>query len=241
MRKVHTYNDPIATAEAFGDYLMNELEKSDTFHCALSGGSTPKILFKYLAEKFKESNLWQKLHLYWGDERCVPPSDQESNFKMTKDLLISHVSLPEENIHRIKGEENPTNEARRYAEELINNLPTANDLPVFDMVILGMGSDGHTASIFPHQMELLKSTEICAVAIHPTSGQKRITLTGHVLNAANEVVFLVTGDGKKDKVSAILSKKGAYKDYPASHIEPNSDRLAWYLDTAAASIFMQEG
>jgi len=225
------FKNPIATAEAFGDHLMDCIAASETYHCALSGGSTPKLLFSYLAEKYLNSPSWEKLHVYWGDERCLPPDHSDSNFKLTDELLLSKVSIPKENIHRVKGEGDPSVEAERYAQELATSLGA--DM-TFDMIILGMGEDGHTASIFPHQMELLNDVKSCAVAMHPISGQQRVTLTGPVINKAKEVVFLVTGAGKKEKLTEIFEHKGDWKSYPASHIRPEKGMLTWYVDEAAS-------
>lgn len=227
------FADPQQTAEAFGAYLMKQVEASESFHCALSGGSTPKLLFKYLAENYTDEALWKKLHLYWGDERCVPPEDEESNYKMTNDLLLSKVAIPEVNIHRVRGEDDSAGEAKRYGEELLDAIPVTDGKPVFDLIILGMGDDGHTASIFPHQIELLDSDTVCEVATHPTSGQKRVTLTGEVINAAKEVVFLVTGAGKKERISEIYNQEGDWVTFPAAHID--AGKLFWFVDEAAVS------
>lgn len=232
---VRTFENPTKTAQAFGDYLMKAVEQSEgNFHCALSGGSTPKILFDYLAEKYPNSALWDRVHFYWGDERCVPPTDSESNYKMTKEHLLDKIDIPDENVHRVLGENDPLTEANRYSHELTTFLPTKNELPVFDLIILGMGTDGHTASIFPHQMELLNSEKICDVAKHPDSGQSRVTLTGKVINQAKEVVFLVTGANKKEKISEIFNQNGNWKTYPSAHIKPVAGKLKWFIDAEAA-------
>lgn len=232
---LNIFLDPQRTAEAFGDYLMLQAENKATFHCALSGGSTPKILFDYMAERYKDSPLWTRMHFYWGDERCVAPDHEESNYKMAKERLFDKVPVPEANIHRIKGENDPEQEASRYAEELAEHMPLQDGQPVFDMIILGMGGDGHTASIFPHQMELLTSESICEVATHPESGQKRVTLTGPMINAGHEVAFLVTGEGKQEKISEIFHKTGSWEMYPAAHINPELGILQWFIDEAAAA------
>eukprot|EP00903_Cladosiphon_okamuranus_P000452 g450.t1 len=159
----------------------------------------------------------------------------ESNYGMTKQLLFNHVDLPEENIHRVIGEADPTAEAIRYSAEISDNTEASEGYPVFDLVILGMGSDGHTASIFPHQMDLLKSEKFCAVADHPESGQQRITLTGPVINRAKAVAFLVTGESKQEKVSAILGREEGATQFPAAHIMPQSGDLHWFMDEAAYS------
>jgi 6-phosphogluconolactonase len=177
---------------------------------------------------------WSQVHFYWGDERCVPPTDAESNYGMTAELLLSKIEIPGENIHRIQGENDPEQEARRYGELLVKELQTYNGVPQFDLVILGMGDDGHTASIFPYQMHLWESAKNCEVAKHPGSGQKRITITGSVINTASVVAFLVTGAGKAPKVREIIQKEGDYKAYPASLVEPESGELYWFLDKDAA-------
>ncbi len=224
----------------FSRYLAILIANRDIAHIALSGGSTPKIVFDELATNFQEDIDWSNVHLYWGDERCVPPEDDDSNYKMTVTHLISKIDIPEENIHRIKGENNPEYEAKRYAELLDERLPKAGGIPQFDLVILGMGDDGHTASIFPHEIELWNSEKYCEVAVHPDSGQKRITLTGGIINNADTVVFLVTGSNKTEKFNEIKNQMGNYKSYPASLVNPESGRLLWFLDEAAAGITLNQ-
>lgn len=216
-------------AKAFAKYLREEIEKSENFHLALSGGSTPKILFDHLAKEYSDKIDWEKVHLYWGDERCVAPDHEESNYGMTYARLIQHISIPESNIHRVLGENDPATEADRYGKRIEWNLPIKDGVPIFDLVILGMGGDGHTASIFPHQMELMTADETCGVATHPNSGQKRITLTGNIINAAKQIHFLVTGASKKPVLDEIFNQKGNYKKYPASYIESGK----WWLDREA--------
>ena len=228
--KTHIFKDNPAVAEAFARYLYRQISIADTFHIALSGGSTPKALFDYIAKNYAQKIDWQKVHLYWGDERCVPPSHAESNYGMTDSKLLRHINIPFVNVHRVLGRRVPAEEATRYGQEIEGLLPSKNGLPIFDMVLLGMGSDGHTASIFPHQMELLTSDKICGVAIHPESGQRRITLTGEVINSARKIHFLVTGASKTKVVKEIFDKTGDYEKYPAAHI----DYAEWWMDEAAA-------
>jgi len=225
----HTFKDNQAVAIAFAKHLADQIKQSTTFNIALSGGSTPKVLFKLLAEQYAKKIDWKKLHLFWGDERCVLPTDSESNYGVTKEKLLDHIDIPFVNIHRVLGNRNPQEEATRYEKEIQWCLPEKNGLPVFDLIMLGMGSDGHTASIFPHEMELLTTDDICGVATHPDSGQKRVTLTGRVINNAKQIHFLVTGASKEEKVQEIFSKTGNYKAYPAAHIN-DAD---WWLDEAA--------
>lgn len=219
-------------AKQFSSFLAERIENNTRFTIALSGGSTPKVVFDYLADNHPQLN-WSKVHLFWGDERCVPPDDAESNYKMTVDHLINHIAIPEENIHRIKGEEDPEKEAIRYGAKLNNHLPETKGIPQFDLVILGMGSDGHTASIFPHEIDLWDSENNCVVATHPDSGQRRVSLTGKVINNAKEVAFLVTGKDKRKKVSEILSRSTVSKNYPASLVDPMYGKLYWFLDEVA--------
>jgi 6-phosphogluconolactonase len=234
--KTKTYKDKQEVAEKFSSYFANLVKDYGTFHVALSGGSTPKLIFDVLADQYGETIDWSQIHFYWGDERCVSPMDEQSNFKMTKDHLFSKIKVPKENIHRVLGENQPMGEAMRYANLLEINLDRVDEIPQFDLVILGMGDDGHTASIFPHEMELWQADDHCVVATHPDSGQKRVSINGKVINKAKEVIFLVTGDTKAEKVKEIHGKLGNYKKYPAALVQPESGKLTWFLDEAATSL-----
>ena len=141
-----------------------------------------------------------------------------------------------ENIHRIRGEKNPEQEARRYSKEMQETLNSRGKDPVFDLIILGLGEDGHTASIFPDQLELFEYPDNCAVAIHPITGQKRITITGNVLNNSNRIFFLVTGEKKAIRISEIMNDNEAAKLLPAYYIAPTNGDLIWFLDEEAASL-----
>lgn len=231
--QVRIYKTKQQVAENFSQYFADLVASKEHLYIALSGGSTPKIVFDYLAENFADLN-WSKVHFFWGDERCVLPTDDESNYKMTMDYLLSKIAISNQNIHRIQGENNPKDEATRYSEVLAQNLPKDIHTPKFDLVILGMGDDGHTASIFPHEIKLWDSKENCVVAIHPNSGQKRVSITGKIINNASQVAFLVTGESKAEKVFEIIKNTGNYKSYPASLVKPISGKLVWFLDEAAA-------
>jgi 6-phosphogluconolactonase len=232
----HIFRDKQAVAEAFAQYLADQIEAAeDYFAIALSGGSTPKILFDHLAEAYQDKIDWKKVKLFWGDERCVPPEDDDSNYKMTKEHLLDHIDMPEDNIFRVKGEDAPFQESARYGQVLIQELNAKYNIPQFDLIILGMGEDGHTASIFPDRIDLLQHADPTAVAQHPESGQKRISLTGPVLNNAKNVCFLLTGESKAEKVKEIFGKEEGYLQYPAAHVQPSEGELHWWLDEAAAS------
>ncbi len=235
--EVRIFETPKKVYKAISKEIIKHAQKSNQprFDIALSGGNSTKGLFKKMSKKYADKIPWERIHLWWGDERCVSPHDEESNYKMTVDYLLSRINIPKENIHRIRGEKNPDEEAVRYSEEIASNLNQRGNIPVFDLIILGMGNDGHTASVFPNQMELLNDENICAVAQHPTSGQKRITLTGKVINNANRIFFLTTGEGKATRISEIMNDNEKAKLLPAYHISPDNGRLIWFLDEAAAS------
>lgn len=229
------YKDKQDVAEQFSTYFAELVKDKSEFHVALSGGSTPKIVFDILALNYGNTIDWSNIHFYWGDERCVPPTDDQSNYKMTVEHLFSKITVPEGNIHRVLGEAEPDREAMRYANLLEINLDRVEGIPQFDLVVLGMGDDGHTASIFPHEIDLWDAEDHCVVATHPESGQKRVSINGDVINTAKEVAFLVTGAGKAEKVKAIHERTEGFEAYPASLVNPSSGKLLWFMDEAAAA------
>ena len=231
MKKI-IFKTPRTLASAFADQLVNLACDKEIVHVALSGGSTPKLLFEILAANYKNDD-WSQLRFYWGDERCVSPDDSESNYLLAKKLFFEPANIASEHIFRVLGEKDPKKEAERYGNLLYKSLPIVNDLPCFDLVYLGMGEDGHTASIFPHEMELMTHQEVCAVATHPTSGQKRVTLTGPVINNARSIVFLITGTAKYPRIKSILKDQRDFESFPAAYIQPTHGHLTWYLDEAA--------
>ena len=234
---IHTFDTPEATARAVAELLLVKAKEkaklSLPFNLALSGGNTPKLLFQILAQDFQDSMPWHIVRLFWVDERCVAPTHSDSNFGMTFENLLKQVPIHDANIYRMLGESDPQKEALRYANLLEAQLPLVNGLPKFDLVLLGMGDDGHTASIFPDNLPLLDVAETVAVAVHPASGQKRITLTGNVINASAQVIFLITGASKSSVLRQIISHESGYDCYPASYIQSGS--VAFYLDKAAAN------
>ncbi len=235
---IHIYKTPQALAEALAHdiflNIMQTLKQQRYFSIALSGGNTPKLLFSVLSKGEFGAIPWDNVLLFWGDERCVPPDHPDSNFGMSSQYLLQNIVIPENNIFRIKGENEPAKEAERYSQVISEHLQVSNGLPVFDLVLLGLGEDGHTASIFPDQMEMLKSDLICEVAVHPENQQKRISLTAKVINKARSVIFLVTGASKASVVTSILNHHDQAEKYPAAHISPSQGELHWYLDEAAA-------
>ncbi|MFK7770406.1 MAG: 6-phosphogluconolactonase [Mariniblastus sp.] len=236
---IKTFADNPAVANAFAkDFveLLKTLTSSQAkVTVALSGGSTPKLLYSILAEEFSEAVDWSRVHFFWGDERCVPPTDEQSNYGEADTLFLSKIKMPESNVHRIWGENVPVIERERYEHVVVTHVaPGSDSVPSFDIMLLGMGGDGHTASIFPHEIEFLKSGNICEVATHPESGQNRITLTGKILNASKHVFFLVTGSGKAEVLAEIFGKTGKFETYPTTHIAPAIEPT-FYIDEAAAA------
>jgi 6-phosphogluconolactonase len=234
-QNLHIFKTPEELAGKFAVQLMNWVanHSGNEFHLAISGGKTPDLLFAALAEQYADSELWQKVHFWWVDERMVPPGDPESNFGVVERLLFSQIKLPAENIHRVRGENAPESEALSYSGQIQERLERTNGWPVFQLIILGMGDDGHTASIFPDQLNLLDSDQICTVATHPVSGQKRVTLTGKAINNAEKICFLVTGSSKAQRMLQIFSQSPEARQLPASYIATASGSPEWYVDEAA--------
>jgi 6-phosphogluconolactonase len=204
---------------------------------AISGGQTPELFFKHLAAgKGVAGELpdWNKIHLFWVDERCVPPDHPDSNFGMTAKNLLMKKLIPDSNIHRIKGENDPVSEARRYSDEIIRYTARENGMPVFDWIFLGIGSDGHTASIFPDRPDLKNSVNICEAVKHPSSGQDRITLTGRTIINAKRITFMVTGKSKSKVIRQILEGEPGSEILPAGFITNSGVKSEYYLDYEAA-------
>ena len=207
-------------------------EKGTPVHISLSGGSTPKLLFTTLAQAPYANELqWQNLHFWWGDDRMVPPTDEQSNYGEVQKLLFDHINIPAENIHRIRGEENVETELARFSQELTACVP---DL-AFDWIILGMGNDGHTASLFPHQTNF-DDPNVAVIAKHPESGQIRISKTAKLIEKAKRITYLVTGAAKAEILKEIEETPAESLPYPAAKIQAQNGVTEWYLDKDAARL-----
>jgi 6-phosphogluconolactonase len=203
---------------------------------ALAGGTTPMRTYQAWRDLFSgEPKQWQNLHFFWGDERCVPPDHPESNYGGVNRALLSHIPISDENIHRIQGERDPVDEAKRYSGVVQTTLvQTADGWPQFDWVLLGVGEDGHVASLFPGQETLECLDRVATVATHPESGQQRISLTLPVINRARLVTMVVTGRQKASIVARIFgSRQDPY--LPAQRVQPIEGTLVWILDRDAAA------
>jgi 6-phosphogluconolactonase len=236
-KSTYIYPDKESMAAAFVcEFARTQREYSGEgkpLNIALSGGSTPLTIFKMLAEQTVRDE-WTGVNLYWGDERCVPPDHAESNYGNARDALLEPAGIAEDQIHPIRGELRPQGEAARYGNLLQQQLPMENGFPVFDWIWLGLGTDGHTASIFPQHIELWTAGSPCIVSNHPETAQSRISITGGVINHAKRVSFLVTGKSKAPVIQEIFFKEGRYAEYPAFYVDPASGYLEWYLDQHAA-------
>lgn len=201
-------------------------------HISLSGGSTPKLLFKTLAQApFNTSIKWENLHFWWGDDRMVPPQDSESNYGEVQKLLFDHIQIPAQNIHRIRGEEPVEQELKRFEQELSAVIPNG----IFDWIILGMGGDGHTASLFPYQTNF-DDQNLAVIAKHPESGQIRISKTVKLIEQAKRITYLVTGAAKAEILKEIQTIPASELPYPAARIKAKQGVTEWYLDKDAAKL-----
>lgn len=229
-------------ANEFQKYVKKLAETNKQVNIALSGGSSPapfyRRLGRYNAIDSRKIN-WEIIHFFWGDERCVPPNHEDSNYGLAKKYFLRALNVPEENIHRIKGERIPSEEAQAYSDYLMSNVPLRNNYPAFDWIFLGIGEDGHVASIFPDQMTLLFSDKLCETAIHPQTKQERITMTGKVLINAHRITFIITGESKKQLLKEIIDQDPVAKAYPANYIKPVRGKMDWYLDRQAAILLNQ--
>lgn len=211
------------------------------FRVVLAGGETPRRLYCLLAKQgTRERIAWEQVHVFWSDERSLPPSSEESNFHMARVTLLDHVPIPSSNVHRIRGEAEAVCAAAEYEQLLRAQLgtptgpPSTAPLHRFDLVLLGMGNDGHTASLFPGSVLLREQQSWVVAPRAEIAAVQRITLTPVILNAAAEIVFLVSGSSKARMLQQVLEDPIQLHPLPAQAICPRDGRLTWLLDAAAA-------
>src|SRR5580698_6376419 len=234
---------PAATARAgaqlFSDAATRAASARGVARIAISGGTTPKTMFALLsnpAEPFSKQVPWDRIELYWVDERCVPPDNIESNYRMTNEAMLSKVPLAAERVHRMEGELEPEVAAARYESTIRNSFKLEGaETPTFDLVLLGMGDDGHTASLFPHTEALNEMSHIVVPNHVPQKDTWRITLTWPVINQGREVAFLIEGAGKTQVLHDVFLGPYQPDTYPSQIIRPASGRLTLLLDSAAAA------
>jgi 6-phosphogluconolactonase len=225
----------VHAAEIFVEQAEKAIQERGRFLVVLNGGGTPVRLFQLLATEFREKVDWSNVLVFWGDERCVPPGEPESSYGQARDLLLRHVPIVETNIHRIKGELSPAEASTDYTQTLKTFASPALDWPRFDLIYLGMGEDGHIASLFPGS-PLDVSEPIAPVAAqYQDRPAERVTLTPPVFNSAGEVVFMAVGEKKADTLAQVLSGRYNPELYPAQRIDPKDGKLIWLVDEDAAS------
>jgi 6-phosphogluconolactonase len=235
-KNIHVYPNKeklvAATAEHIANSIEQAIQQNGLCNIALSGGNTPGGVFSLLASSpYRERVDWSRLHLFWGDERMVPPEHQDSNFRMVQETLLDHIKIPDENVHRMRGEIAPELAAEEYAELL--DVHFKGSSPCFDLILLGLGEDGHTASLFP-DTDAVGECEKHAVAVFvPKLSAWRVTLTLPVLNAARKILFLVSGKSKSEILQRIMSNKQPAKEIPATMVNPQNGELHWMLDSDA--------
>jgi 6-phosphogluconolactonase len=208
------------------------------FTVALSGGSTPEGAYRLLAQVQYGSQVpWDGVHLFWGDERCVPPDEAGSNYRLAYQAFIAEVPIPAENVHRIRGELSPPAAALAARREMEDFF--CGPLPRFDLVLLGLGTDGHTASLFPGSdaLEVVGDMAVAVEAQYEGRPAQRVTLTLPAINGARQVLFLVSGEDKSGIVAQVLGSGGG--SLPAERVRPTAGELVWLLDEAAANSLVE--
>ena len=243
MGEVRRFPDAEAVARAgardFVAVAREAIERRGRFRVALSGGSTPRRLYELLAEGPLRGQVdWERVEFFWGDERAVPPDDPQSNYRMASAALLSNLGVPPERIHRMKGELGDGDEAaRRYQEEIarVFDVPPDGTSPAFDLILLGMGADGHTASLFPYSEALPEHRRWVLSHYIARLNARRLTLTAPVLNRAREIRVLVAGEDKAATLHEVLEGERDPERLPIQLVAPESGRLVWMVDRAAAA------
>lgn len=230
------FADANAAAEACANYIIPVLETAISgagdATLAISGGSTPKLLFQHMSRRKLD---WSRVHLFWVDERCVAPTHEQSNYKLAEEYLIKPARIPQRNVHRVRGELSPQQAARTYEAELIEHFRLdEGEVPDFDVIHLGMGADGHTASLFPGD-PLVEDRELIVEAVDvPKLKSWRVTLMPSVLLAAHHSILLVAGQDKAPVLQQVYEDQGDPKKLPILLIARNATRPIWFVDAAAA-------
>ena len=246
MRKIFIFPTAEKVAQAAADLIIQTMaaaiEKRGLFSLGLAGGSTPGRLYSTLSlMAYRDQMDWSKVHIFWGDERCVPPEDRQSNYRLAKVLLLDHVPLPPVNIHRMHGEFPGGKAADLYEKELQGFFGVKDrnsTVNMLDLLLLGLGEDGHTASLFPGSPALdVSGRRVIGVEhrTHPAPLVDRITLTLPAINASRHVVFLVTGESKASVLARVLEPPSEQPLLPASRVNLSNGDIVWLIDAAAAS------
>lgn len=217
---IENYKDSKEALRAMTEQLIVFMDRKGSvpFNLALSGGETAKKMFTLWVDKFRDRISWKDLRFFWVDERCVPPTDSDSNYGHANQLLFEPLHIPADHVHRIHGEGEPGTEAMRYSRVVKENLPRHGLFPYFDCIILGIGGDAHTASIFPDTLSLLTDSRNYAVSQHPESRQYRITMTGQLILNGSPLLVPVLGTGKAGVIEELKKGYSASNATPAAYI-----------------------
>jgi 6-phosphogluconolactonase len=237
---VTIYPDIDTLSQEAARYVVRVASESITTHgrftLALAGGSTPKKLYGLLAsEPYRDQIDWALTEIFWSDERCVPPDSEDSNYHLAQEVLLSKIPIPATQIHRVPADAEDRDQASLTYTQEIQRVFGTNGIPSFDLIQLGMGPEGHTASLFPHQASLQEQSRLVIPVSVPKPPPPRLTFTPLLLNAAVHVLFLVTGQDKADALQAVLEGEYNPNEYPAQIIRPTKGEVTWMLDPAAAS------
>ena len=238
MAEVMRFAGPEELAQAAAGLVIDAgqsaIASGGVFRLALSGGSTPRATYEAMATTGEALGLdWGRVRVYWGDERCVPPDDPESNYRMVRLALLDRVPVPPHQVLRMACEADPQAAASAY-EDLLRREFGSGGLPAFDLILLGLGNDGHTASLFPGAPTLDEHKRWVAADYVASKHHWRLTLTLDVINAAARVVFVVQGNEKASILGRVLDDASAASVYPAARVRPSEGRLVWMVDEAAA-------
>jgi 6-phosphogluconolactonase len=238
--KINIFKDihdlSLAAARLFVQSSSQAIAQRGRFLTALSGGNTPTPLYQTLAGvPYRNQINWAKIHIFWGDERCVPPDDPGNCYYQARLALFDHVNIPGDNIHRIQSDLEPAAAALDYARTLKVFSASPLEWPRFDLVLLGMGEDGHTASLFPGSQVEVTSPAIAVTANYQDRPARRVSLTPLVFNSARQIVFLVNGQSKSETLASILNGEYHPGQLPAQRIRPTDGEVIWFVDEAAAS------
>jgi 6-phosphogluconolactonase len=226
-------------ADLFVDHAATSIKERGRFLTALNGGSTPNRLFQLLATDHKNNIDWANVFVFWGDERCVPPNETGSSYGQAWEAFLSKVGIPEANIQRCKGELEPAAASKDYAGILKEFASHPLEFPRFDLVYLGMGEDGHTASLFPGSNVEAATATVAVTANYQNRPANRVSLTQLVFNHARTVAFMVTGEKKAATLAEVLSGRYNPELFPAQRIDPKDGNLIWLVDEDSASALPQ--
>jgi 6-phosphogluconolactonase len=246
MPNIQRYLDHDVVSRAGAEFIVSAYERAINRHgyfsLVLSGGNTPKKMYELLADEYYSGQIdWSKVYIFWGDERAVPPTDEQNNYHMARIALLDKVNIPAENIHRIHSESSPAAAAVRYEDTLSKFFEAheGNSEVRFDLVLLGIGPDAHMASLYPGNPALNEADRLVVEAYIPKLDAWRITLTPRAFHQSYEVLFVVSGHNKATAIKQVLEGPLAPYEYPAQFINPNETEVTWLLDEAAGRLLSE--